>query len=61
LSISENSIGKNQVSLKYNTNNRYFTWRPIYIFNHISLSSSYNNKCFRQKLCRNSKHTFYVQ
>jgi len=27
-----------------------FTWRPIYIFYHISLISSYNEKCFRQKL-----------
>jgi len=35
---------------KSDNNNRYFTCRPIYIFNHISLISSYNEKCFRQKL-----------
>jgi hypothetical protein len=31
---------KIQVSLKLDKNNRYFTWRPIYIFDHISHSSS---------------------
>ena len=31
------------------------------IFDHISLSSSQKGKCFRQKLQRKSKHTFYVQ
>ena len=31
---------KIQVSLKSYKNNRYDTWRPIYIFYHISLSSS---------------------
>jgi len=30
-------------------------------FDHISLSSSYNKKYFRQKLQRKSEHTFYVQ
>jgi len=30
---------KIQVSLKSDDNNRYCTWRPIYIFDHISLSS----------------------
>ena len=31
------------------------------IFDHISLISSYEGKCFRQKLQRKSKHTFYFQ
>ena len=31
---------KNQVSLKSDKNNGYFTSRPIYIFCHISVSSS---------------------
>jgi hypothetical protein len=31
---------KIQVSLKRETHNGYFTWRPIYIFDHISPSSS---------------------
>ena len=36
----EKSVEKIQVSLKSDNNNRYCTWRPIYIFDHISLSSS---------------------
>jgi len=41
LSIFRKSVEKIQVSLKSDKNNGYFTWcRPIYIFNHISLSSS---------------------
>ena len=52
---------KIQVLLKLNNNNRYFTCRPIYIFDHISLSSCYNEKCFGQKLYTKSKHTFCVQ
>ena len=51
------SVEKIQVPLKSNNNNRYFTWRPIYIVYHISLSSSYNEKYFRQKLQRKSKHS----
>jgi len=31
---------KIQLSLKSDKNKGYFTWRPIYIFDHISLSSS---------------------
>ena len=38
---------KIQVSLKSNKNNRYFTGRPIHIFDHIYLSY-WNVKCFRQ-------------
>jgi hypothetical protein len=30
-------------------------------FDSMSLNSSYNEKCFRQKLQRKSKYTFYVQ
>jgi len=55
------SVEKIQVSLQSDTNNRYFTARSIYIFDHISLSSSYNEKCFRQNLWRKSKQTFCVQ
>ena len=50
LSIFGKSVNKIQVSLNSDKNNRYFTSRPIYIFYHISLNSSYNEKCFRQKL-----------
>ena len=34
------SFHKIQVALKSDKSTRYFTWGPIYIFNHISLSSS---------------------
>ena len=37
----------------------HFTCKPIYIFDHIPLSSRQNEKCFRQKLYRKSKHTFF--
>ena len=45
-------VEKIQVSFKSNKSNGYYTYRPIYIFDHISLSSSQNEKCFRQKLQR---------
>jgi len=32
-----------QVSLKSNKNKGYFTWRPIYIFDRVSLNASYND------------------
>jgi len=35
--------------------------RYMYIYDNISLNSSKNDKCFMQKLQRNSKHTLYVQ
>jgi len=50
LSILRKSVEKIQVSLKSVKNNGYFTWRPIYIFNHISFIPSWNEKCLRQKL-----------
>jgi len=40
---------------------RYFTLRPVYTFYYISPISSWNEKCFRQKVHRKSKHTFYIQ
>ena len=61
LSICRTSGEKIRVSLNSGKNNGYLTWRPIYIFDHISLSSSYNETFFRQKLQTNSKHTFCVQ
>jgi hypothetical protein len=39
LNIFRRSLEKIQVSLKSDKNDGYFTWRPIYIFYHISLSS----------------------
>ena len=39
-SIFRNYVQKIQVSLKYDKNKEYFTWRPIYDYDYISLSSS---------------------
>ena len=55
LRIFRKSVEKIQVSLKSDKNNGHFTWRPTYI-SYICLNSSYNQKCFRQKLYRKSKH-----
>jgi len=47
----EKSVKKIQVTLKSDSNNGYFSWRPICIFfNHILLITSYNEKCFRQNM-----------
>jgi len=40
LSIFLEFVEKIQVSLKYDKNNGYFTWRTTCIFDHILLSSS---------------------
>jgi hypothetical protein len=50
LGIFTKSFKKIKVSLKPYKNNRYFTWRPAYIFDSILLNFSYTGKCFRQKL-----------
>jgi hypothetical protein len=40
LNIFRKPVYKIQVSLKSDKNNGYFTWRPIWVFDYISLSSS---------------------
>jgi hypothetical protein len=40
LSIFWKSVDKIQVSLKSDKNKGNFIWRPIYIFDHISLHSA---------------------
>jgi hypothetical protein len=60
-SIFWKSVEKNQVLVKSYKNNGYFTWRPTDIYDHTSLKSSQNEKCFRVKLYRKPKHTFHVQ
>ena len=50
LHIFRKSVEKIQVLLKSDKNNGYLTWRQIYIFEHISLSSSYYEECFRKIL-----------
>ena len=52
-----NSVEKIQDLLKSDMNDGYFTWRPIYISDHISPSSSWNEKCFRQS-CRVNRNTY---
>ena len=42
-------VEKIQVSLKPDKNKGYFTWRPLFIFYHVSLISYYNEKSFRKK------------
>ena len=49
-SIFRKSAEKIQVSLKSDKNNGYFTWKPTYIYDHISINSFSVWKCFRQKL-----------
>jgi len=46
------SVEKIQVSLKSDTNKGHLIWRPIHIFDHISLSlsTSQNEKCFTKML-----------
>jgi len=58
LSDFQKYVQKILVSLKLDSINGCFTWGPISIFHHISFSS-YNEKCFRQKLVRKSKHTLH--
>jgi hypothetical protein len=50
MSIFQKSVEKIQVSLQSDKNNGYFTRRPIYIVDHISLSSCLNEKWFMRKL-----------
>ena len=61
LSNFPKSVNKVHLSLNSDKNNGYFTWRPTCIFDHISLNSSYNEKCFRQNLYKKSQHKFNVQ
>jgi len=49
-------VGKVLVSLNSNKNNGYLTRRPIYIFDHIALNYARNEKHFKQKLQRKSRH-----
>jgi hypothetical protein len=46
----ENISRKFPVLLKSGKNNEYIIWRPMSIYDNISLSSSYSEKCFRQWL-----------
>jgi len=54
-SIFLKSVEKIQVSLQSDKNNGYFTRRTIYIYYHISLSSSQNAKMFQTKIVEKIK------
>jgi hypothetical protein len=54
--ILRKSVDKIQVSFKSGNNNEYFTRRPVYIFDHISLNSSWHEKSFRQILHSRTDH-----
>ena len=59
MSIFRKSVDKILVSLKSDKNNGYFTWRPIYIFNQISLNSSYKRNISR-KSCSENQNTHFM-
>jgi hypothetical protein len=45
-----------RVSLKSDTKNGCFTWRPTYIFDHMSPICPHNEKRFKQKCTENQKN-----
>ena len=49
-------VVKFNFSLKSDKTNDYFTWRPIYISDHNSLSFSQNERYFKQ-ICRENQNT----
>ena len=59
LSIIRKSVEKIQVSLNSGKNNGYCTWRPVYIYDNISLSSCYNENCFK-KSCKENQNTRFM-
>jgi hypothetical protein len=48
LSIIRKFVEKIRVSLSSSTNNGHVKWRPIYVYDHISVDCSQNEKCFTQ-------------
>jgi hypothetical protein len=58
LMIFKKIVERIQVSLKHDKNKGYFTWRPLYIYNNISLISSNNGKCFWQK-CKEAENMHF--
>ena len=58
LSVFRKFVGKIQVPLKSNRNKGYFTWRPIYIFDYISLSSKMRN--VSDKRCRETSNIHFI-
>jgi hypothetical protein len=59
LRIFGNSVERLHGWFKSNKNDGYFKWRHAYIYDNISLSSSHNEKYFRQT-CRENQNTQFV-
>jgi hypothetical protein len=61
-SIFRKSVHKIQDSLKFDKNNVYFTWKPPYIYDNISLNAFFffffNENCFRQSSRENQTYIF---
>ena len=55
----DKDVEKLKLPLKSDKNNRYFTCGPLHIYNSTSLSSSRNEKSFRQS-CRENQNTHFV-
>jgi len=58
-SVSLKSVEEIKVSLISEKNNWYFTWGPIYVFDHISLSS-FRMKYASDKSCRENQSTHFM-
>jgi hypothetical protein len=50
---------KNQISLKSDKNNRYYTWRPTYICDNLSLYSSQNEKYLYKVVENQNPHCMF--
>jgi len=59
LSIFRKFVEKIQVLLEFYKNNEYFTRKPVNTSGHISLSSSQNEKCYKQS-CRKNLNTHFA-
>jgi len=60
LIIFRKSVQKIHVSLKSNNKRRLFTWRQIFVFNHMSLGLL-RMRHFSDKRCRENQNTLYAQ
>jgi hypothetical protein len=57
--VLRKTVEKVQVSLEPDKNNGYFTWRHLYIYDNISLSSTKNEKSLAQN-CRQNQNTHFT-
>jgi hypothetical protein len=58
--VFRKSVEKILFLLKSDKNNGYFTWRPVYVYENVSLSS-YKMKNISGGRCRENKNTSFVQ